>query len=83
MLDGNWINEHVSSILFVIYCRYLCEFTFYKSLQMDPSRTIFVHVPPLGKPYSAEEISSGLLDVIQCALMQINCNSTNLNNVNK
>lgn len=64
-----WFN----TLLFC--CRYLCEFTYYKSLQINQYRTLFVHVPPLGKPYSAQEIATGLLDIINCALEQLdNCN---------
>lgn len=50
---------------------------------MDQNRTLFVHVPPLGKPYSAEEIATGLFDVIKCALKQLDNNSVNINEVNK
>ncbi|CAG9830088.1 unnamed protein product [Diabrotica balteata] len=51
--------------------RYLCEFIYYTSLNVDPSRTLFVHVPPLNMPYSAQELSDGLLEIIKCALEQI------------
>lgn len=55
----------------IFRCRYLCEFIFYKSLQINRERTIFVHVPPVGRPYSAEEVASGLVDIIKCALRQL------------
>ncbi|KAJ8947890.1 hypothetical protein NQ318_010036 [Aromia moschata] len=51
--------------------RYLCEFIFYTSLNIDSGRTLFVHVPPLGEPYSAEELAEGLMDIIKAALRQI------------
>ncbi|CAH1164737.1 unnamed protein product [Phaedon cochleariae] len=51
--------------------RYLCEFTYYTSLNINPSRTLFVHVPPLEKPYTASELADGILEVIKLALKQL------------
>ncbi|XP_044263248.1 pyroglutamyl-peptidase 1 [Tribolium madens] len=50
--------------------RYLCEYVFYTSLSIGKDKTMFIHVPPLGQPYSAEELASGILEVIRCALKQ-------------
>lgn len=45
--------------------RYLCDYTYYTSLYLGQGRSAFVHVPPLGKPYSSQELGRGLQAVIQ------------------
>lgn len=55
--------------------RYLCEYTFYASLCQNASRTIFVHVPVLGEPYSDAELGHALKCSIQCMLEQLNLQS--------
>jgi len=37
--------------------RFLCDFIYYRSLSIDKDRTAFIHVPPLGKPYNANELA--------------------------
>ncbi|KAB5535807.1 hypothetical protein PHYPO_G00122160 [Pangasianodon hypophthalmus] len=44
--------------------RYLCDYTYYTSLYLGKGRSAFVHVPPLGKPYSAEQLAQALRAVI-------------------
>uniref|UniRef100_A0A8C2PZ76 Pyroglutamyl-peptidase I n=1 Tax=Cyprinus carpio TaxID=7962 RepID=A0A8C2PZ76_CYPCA len=44
--------------------RYLCDYTYYTSLFLGEGRSAFVHVPPLGKPYSAEQLARALRAVI-------------------
>lgn len=51
--------------------RYLCEYIYYKSLHMDRTRVLFVHVPPLDKPYSVQELGNGLNLIIEEALKQL------------
>lgn len=51
--------------------RYLCEYTYYKSLHVNKGKTVFVHVPPLEKPYTAEELTEGLAEIIKCLLRQV------------
>ncbi|XP_056368746.1 pyroglutamyl-peptidase 1 isoform X2 [Oenanthe melanoleuca] len=60
--------------------RYLCDFTYYTSLYQSHGRSAFVHVPPLGKPYSAEQLGRALqaiieemLDVLEHSEDKINC----------
>uniref|UniRef100_A0A8V1A3K3 Pyroglutamyl-peptidase I n=1 Tax=Gallus gallus TaxID=9031 RepID=A0A8V1A3K3_CHICK len=60
--------------------RYLCDFTYYTSLYQSCGRSAFVHVPPLGKPYSAEQLGRALqaiieemLDVLEHSEDKINC----------
>lgn len=45
--------------------RYLCDFTYYTSLYLSHGRSAFIHVPPLGKPYSKEDLGRALQAVIQ------------------
>lgn len=44
--------------------RYLCEYIFYKSLSIDTSRVLFIHVPDL-KVYTAEQSAKGLKFIIR------------------
>ncbi|XP_025066061.1 pyroglutamyl-peptidase 1 isoform X1 [Alligator sinensis] len=60
--------------------RYLCDFTYYTSLYQSRGRSAFVHVPPLGKPYTAEQLGRALqaiveemLDVLEQSEGKINC----------
>ncbi|XP_030920592.1 pyroglutamyl-peptidase 1 [Geospiza fortis] len=60
--------------------RYLCDFTYYTSLYQSHGRSAFVHVPPLGKPYSAEQLGRALqaiieemLDFLEHSEDKINC----------
>ncbi|XP_075632763.1 pyroglutamyl-peptidase 1 isoform X2 [Balearica regulorum gibbericeps] len=60
--------------------RYLCDFTYYTSLYQSRGRSAFVHVPPLGKPYTAEQLGRALqaiieemLDVLEHSEDKINC----------
>lgn len=45
--------------------RYLCDYTYYTSLYLGQGRSAFVHVPPLGKPYSSLQLGRGLQALIQ------------------
>ncbi|XP_037673970.1 pyroglutamyl-peptidase 1 isoform X2 [Choloepus didactylus] len=48
--------------------RYLCDFAYYTSLYRSRGRSAFVHVPPLGKPYSAEQLGRALRVIIELML---------------
>lgn len=52
--------------------RYLCEYTFYASLSQKSSCVAFIHVPPLGSPYSSVELGDALRCAIQSMLKQLN-----------
>ncbi|KAF4794800.1 pyroglutamyl-peptidase 1 isoform X2 [Turdus rufiventris] len=59
---------------------YLCDFTYYTSLYQSRGRSAFIHVPPLGKPYSAQQLGRALqaiieemLDVLEHSEDKINC----------
>ncbi|KAJ7424947.1 pyroglutamyl-peptidase 1-like protein [Willisornis vidua] len=44
---------------------YLCDFTYYTSLYQSRGRSAFVHVPPLDKPYSAEQLGRALQAIVE------------------
>ena len=48
-----------------ICLRYLCDFTYYTSLYQGRGRSAFVHVPPLGKPYNADQLGRALRAIIE------------------
>ncbi|XP_019967787.2 pyroglutamyl-peptidase 1-like [Paralichthys olivaceus] len=45
--------------------RYLCDYTYYRSLYLGRGHSAFVHVPPLGKPYSRQDLGRALQAIIQ------------------
>uniref|UniRef100_A0A3P9AHZ8 Pyroglutamyl-peptidase I n=1 Tax=Esox lucius TaxID=8010 RepID=A0A3P9AHZ8_ESOLU len=44
--------------------RYLCDYTYYMSLYLGKGRSAFIHVPPLEKPYSAQDLGKALQAVV-------------------
>lgn len=55
----------------VFLFRFLCEYIYYTSLSIDPGRTVFVHVPVLDKPYTAQQIAQGLAEIISLLVEQL------------
>ncbi|XP_052792516.1 pyroglutamyl-peptidase 1-like [Mya arenaria] len=51
--------------------RYLCDFSFYSSLHINRDRCAFVHVPPIGKPYTVHEMAEALKVAILEMLKQV------------
>ncbi|XP_034470319.1 pyroglutamyl-peptidase 1-like [Hippoglossus hippoglossus] len=45
--------------------RYLCDYTYYTSLYLGQGHSAFVHVPPLGKPYSSQDLGRALQAIVQ------------------
>lgn len=50
--------------------RYLCEYIFYQSLSIEPTKTLFVHVPDFDK-YSSIQIANGLYDILSHLLRNL------------
>eukprot|EP00117_Sycon_ciliatum_P041521 scpid85774/ scgid30353/ Pyroglutamyl-peptidase 1; 5-oxoprolyl-peptidase; Pyroglutamyl aminopeptidase I; Pyroglutamyl-peptidase I; Pyrrolidone-carboxylate peptidase len=48
--------------------RYLCNFSYYCSLSLDKAPSLFVHVPPLSKPFSCNELAQALRLVVRSCL---------------
>ncbi|XP_064197486.1 pyroglutamyl-peptidase 1-like [Anguilla rostrata] len=51
--------------------RYLCDYTYYLSLHLSGGSSAFVHVPPLGKPYSGEQLGHALRAILLEMLEQL------------
>jgi len=51
--------------------RYLCDFSYYKSLHAMKGRSLFIHVPPLDQPYSVHQLTQAVKIVLQNILQQI------------
>jgi pyroglutamyl-peptidase len=51
--------------------RYLCDFIYYTSLSIDCSRCAFIHVPPLNRPYTAQQLASAIRVAVRAMLDQL------------
>jgi len=45
--------------------RYLCDFVYYRALHCSAGRALFIHVPPLGKPYNASQLAEAIAIVLK------------------
>ncbi|XP_013192444.2 pyroglutamyl-peptidase 1 [Amyelois transitella] len=68
--DGNPLEERSSAVVSKDAGRYLCEYIYYRSLSIDNTRTIFVHVPDM-QIYSSETTARGLERILDLCLNQI------------
>jgi len=48
--------------------RYLCDFVYYKSLNCSGGKSLFIHVPPVDKPYTALQMSKAIQLVLKTIL---------------
>jgi len=53
--------------------RYLCDFIYFTSLNVDQSCTAFIHVPPLERPYTARQLAEAIKVAILAMLEQLHC----------
>lgn len=51
--------------------RYLCDFIYYTSLHHGKAPVVFIHVPGLNEPYSAEQLATALKGIIEALLDQL------------
>lgn len=51
--------------------RYLCDYIYFTSLNIDTTCSAFIHVPPLDRPYSARQLADGIRVAIRSMLEQL------------
>ncbi|KAM4605729.1 pyroglutamyl-peptidase 1-like isoform 1-T1 [Polymixia lowei] len=51
--------------------RYLCDYTYYTSLYLGQGHSAFIHVPPLGNPYSSQDLGRALQVIVWEMLEQL------------
>lgn len=51
--------------------RYLCDFIYYTSLHVNSAPVLFVHVPELNKPYTAEQLGLALKTIVEALLEEM------------
>ncbi|XP_014281135.1 pyroglutamyl-peptidase 1 [Halyomorpha halys] len=57
---------------------YLCEFVYYTSLSHDPSRVIFVHIPPYNEPGNLQYKVNVVKDIIKHTFLHL-CEKEKIN----
>ncbi|XP_033633883.1 pyroglutamyl-peptidase 1-like [Asterias rubens] len=69
--DVNSSNCPTNAVVSYNAGKYLCDFVYYISLYQNCAQTAFIHVPPLGKPYSVRQLGEGLRAAIHSILKQV------------
>ena len=51
--------------------QYLCDFVYYKSLHATNGRSLFIHVPEDGKPYTIQQMTTGIKIILKNIIKQL------------
>ncbi|CAK9303098.1 unnamed protein product [Gordionus sp. m RMFG-2023] len=51
--------------------KYLCGYSYFCSLSINPARVLFIHIPVINKKYSVDEITQALIIIFTTLLKQI------------
>ena len=65
------LGDGVESCISKYAGQYLCDFVFYKSLHATNGRSLFIHVPEDGKPYTIQQMTKGIKIILKNIIKQL------------